>query len=327
MSKVINYSDALKEALREEMRRDPSIFIIGEDIGIDGGVFGVTRGLIDEFGPERVVDTPISEDALVGLGLGAALTGLRPVVEIMFSTFLGIPMEQIFNQVAKIRYMTGGQAKVPLVIRTANALGRSSAAQHSGRTEAWFIHIPGLRVVAPATPYDAKGLLKTALRGEDPVMFFEQAFLYFKYKEEIPEDDYTVPIGKARIHRQGSDITLIAYSMMVQRALEAAAKLEAEGISAEVVDLRTLSPLDVETICESVSKTHKVVVCSEDERTGSVSAEVMATIVENAFYELDAPVLRVTAPDVPVPFSPVLEQFIIPKADDIINAAHKVLRA
>jgi pyruvate dehydrogenase E1 component beta subunit len=325
MSRMINYSDALKEALREEMTRDPNIFLIGEDIGLDGGVFKVTRGLIDEFGPDRVVDTPISEDAIIGLALGAALTGLRPVAEIMFSTFLAIPMEQIFNQVAKIRYMTGGQAGVPLVIRTTNALGRSSAAQHSGRTEAWFTHIPGVRVVAPATPYDAKGLLKTVLRGEDPVIFFEQAFLYFKYKEEVPEEDYTVPIGKARIHREGSDITLVAYSMMVQKALEAAEKLEAEGIDAEVLDLRTLSPLDVETIVESISKTHRAVICTDDEKRGGVAAEVMASIVENAFYELDAPIARVAAPDVPVPFSPVLENAIIPTAADVADAARRVM--
>jgi len=325
VSHILNYSDALKEALREEMRRDESIFLIGEDIGLDGGVFAVTRGLIDEFGPERVVDSPISEEGIVNIGLGAALTGCRPVVEIMFSSFMGIPMEAIYNQVAKIRYMSGGQADVPLVIRTANVLGRSSAAQHSGRTEAWFMHTPGVRVVAPATPYDAKGMLKTALRGTDPVIFFEQAFLYFKYKGDVPDEDYTVPFGKARIHREGTDISLIAYSMMVHKAEEAAGQLAAEGIEAEIVDLRSLSPLDVDTICTSVRKTHRAVICSDDERTSGTAAEVMAVIMENAFYDLEAPIARIAAPDVPVPYSPVMEKFIIPTAEVIVKKVHEVL--
>jgi len=327
MSHIINYSDALKEALREEMRRDPTIFLIGEDIGLDGGVFSVTRGLIDEFGPNRVVDSPISEEGLVNIGLGAAITGCRPVVEIMFSSFMGIPMETIYNQVSKIRYMSGGQANVPLVIRTTNVLGRSSAAQHSGRTEAWFMHTPGLRVVAPSTPYDAKGLLKTALRGNDPVIFFEQAFLYFKIKGEVPDEDYSVPFGQAKVIKEGSDITLIAYSMMVHKALEASEKLASEGIHAEVVDLRSLSPLDISTICESIGKTHRAVICTDDEKRGGVAAEIMASIMENAFYDLEAPITRIAAPDVPVPYSPVMEQYIIPKAEDIVRTVHEVLNS
>jgi pyruvate dehydrogenase E1 component beta subunit len=327
LSHVINYSDALKEAFREEMRRDPSIFLLGEDIGLDGGVFAVTRGLMDEFGSSRVVDTPISEEGLVNIGLGAAITGCRPVVEIMFSSFMGITMEAVYNQISKIRYMSGGQAKVPFIIRTTNVLGRSSAAQHSGRTEAWFMHIPGLRVVAPSTPYDAKGMLKTALRGEDPVIFFEQAFLYFKFKGEVPDEDYTVPFGKACIRTTGSDVTLIAYSMMAQKALEAAEILAGKGIKAEVIDLRSLSPLDIPTVCESIRKTHRAVVCTDDEKTGGVAAEIVASIMENAFYDLDAPIARVAAPDIPVPYSPVMEQYIIPKAEDIVTAAEKVMNS
>jgi pyruvate/2-oxoglutarate/acetoin dehydrogenase E1 component len=321
----ITYSQAINEALQEEMRRDAAVVTIGEDIAAIGGNFGVTKGLLSEFGPERVKDTPISEDALVGLSLGAALVGMKPVTEIMFSTFLGCCMEELLNQVAAIRYMSGGQVNIPMIIRTTNSLGRSGAAQHSGRPEAWFVHTPGLKVVIPSTPYDAKGLLKTAIRGQNPVMFFEHALLYYGAKGPVPKEDYTIPFGVADVKRQGSDVTIVAYSMMVQKALKAAEILAEAGIEAEVIDPRTLVPLDMETIINSVKKTQRLVVTSEECASAGVCAEIAFRVMAEAFDYLDAPIERVAAADVPAPFSPPLEQYILPKIEDIVKAAKKLV--
>lgn len=321
----ITFSEAVNEALLEEMRRDPRVVTLGEDIAAIGGNFGVTKGLLEEFGPERVKDTPISEDAIVGLSLGAAMVGVKPVAEIMFSAFLGCCMEELYNQVAAIRYMSGGQVSVPLVVRTVNSLGRSGAAQHSGRTEAWFVHTPGLKVVIPSNPYDAKGLLKTAIRGHDPVMFFEHALLYYGAKGPVPEEDYTVPFGVADVKRAGSDVTIVTYSMMVKKALEAAEILAEEGIEAEVIDPRTLVPLDMDTIVDSVKKTNRLIVASEECGRAGVCAEIAFRVVEEAFDYLDAPIERVAAADVPVPFSPPLEEFIMPKVEDIVEAARRLV--
>lgn len=323
----INYQQALNEALKEEMARDQRVFVLGEDIGLIGGNFGITRGLLEEFGPERVLDTPISEDGFVGASLGAAITGMRPVAEVMFSSFMGCCMEQIWNQISKIRYMSGGQVEVPLVIRTVNALGRSTAAQHNERPEAMFMHIPGLKIVTPATPYDAKGLLKASIRDPNPVIFFEQCFLYFTAKGHVPEEDYTVPLGKADVKRRGTDVTIVSYSAMVYKALEAADVLSDRGVEAEVVDLRTLSPLDRETLLESVKATGKVVIAEDDCKFGGVGAEVSAIIMEEAFDYLDAPVLRVATRDVPTPFSKPLENYIMPTVEDIVAACGKVAGA
>ncbi len=315
---------AINEALRQEMRRDPNVYVIGEDVGVFGGCFGVTAGLIDEFGPERVVDTPITESALVGNALGAAATGLRPVAEIMFMDFVGVTMDQIYNQAAKMRYMFGGKAKIPMVIRAACGAGGSAAAQHSQSLEAWFMHVPGLKVVAPSTAYDAKGLLISSIRDDNPVIFVEHKFIY-DLEGEVPEDIYTVPLGKADVKRQGSDVTIIATMAMVHRALEAAEELSKEGISVEVVDPRTLQPLDGETIIESVKKTHKVVIVHEAVKFAGPGAEIAAMIAEEAFDYLDAPIKRVAAPFTPVPFSPVLEQEYIPSKEKIIAAVKEAV--
>ncbi len=315
---------AINEALRQEMRRDPNVYVIGEDVGVFGGCFGVTAGLIDEFGPERVVDTPITESAIVGNALGAAATGLRPVAEIMFMDFVGVTMDQIYNQAAKMRYMFGGKAKIPMVIRAACGAGGSAAAQHSQSLEAWFMHVPGLKVVAPSTAYDAKGLLISSIRDDNPVIFVEHKFIY-DLEGEVPEDAYTVPLGKADVKRQGSDVTIIATMAMVHRALEAAEELSKEGISVEVVDPRTLQPLDGETIIESVKKTHKVVIVHEAVKFAGPGAEIAAMIAEEVFDYLDAPIKRVAAPFTPVPFSPVLEQEYIPSKEKIIAAVREAV--
>lgn len=322
----MNYAEAINQGLREEMQRDDRVVALGEDIGVQGGNFGITKGLLEEFGPERVRDTPISEAAIISLSLGAALCDTRPVPEIMFSSFLGTCMDEIFNEAAPLRYMSGGQISVPMVIRTVNVLGRSSAAQHSGRPEAWFAHTPGLKVVVPATPYDAKGLLKTAIRDDDPVMFFEHVFLYYGEKQEIPDGDYTIPFGSADVKREGDDITVVAYSIMVKKALEAAEILAEEGIEVEVVDPRTLVPLDTATIAESVKKTHRVIIATEEAKTAGMGAEIATRIMEEAFYYLDAPIVRVAAPDVPAPFSPTLEKQIVPESEHIVNAARKLMQ-
>ncbi|RPI54885.1 MAG: alpha-ketoacid dehydrogenase subunit beta, partial [Chloroflexi bacterium] len=308
-----------------EMRRDPMVVTLGEDIGLIGGNFGVTKGLQAEFGCDRVRDTPISEDAIVGLSLGAALVGVRPVAEIMFSTFLGCCMEELVNQVAAIRYMSGGQCTVPLVVRTANSLGRSGAAQHSGRNEAWIMHTPGIKVAIPATPYDAKGLLKTAIRSNDPVLFFEHAIAYYGIKGPVPEGEYTIPFGVADVKRPGRDVTIVAYQVMVKKALEAAEILAERGIEAEVIDPRTLVPLDMETIVKSVKKTNRVIVASEEARTAGVCAEIGFRIMQETFDYLDAPVERVASADVPVPFSPPLEKQMMANSQDIVAAAERLL--
>lgn len=315
---------AINEALRQEMRRDANVYVIGEDVGVFGGCFGVTAGLIDEFGPERVVDTPITESAIVGNSLGAAATGLRPVAEIMFMDFVGVTMDQIFNQAAKMRYMFGGKAKIPMVIRMPCGAGGSAAAQHSQSLEAWFMHVPGLKVVAPSTAYDAKGLLISSIRDDNPVIFVEHKFIY-DIEGEVPEEIYTVPLGKADVKREGDDVTVVATMAMVYKALEAAEELAKEGISVEVVDPRTLQPLDNETIINSVKKTHKVVVVHEAVKFAGPGAEIAAMIAEEAFDYLDAPVKRVGAPFTPVPFSPVLEQEYIPSAEKIIAAIREVV--
>ena len=317
--------EALREALREEMNRDKTVFLLGEDIGrYWGGAFGVTKGLAEEFGDERVRDTPISESAIIGVGVGAAITGMRPVAEIMFGDLSALAMDQICNQAAKIRYMFGGQAKVPLVIRTPFGAGVNIASHHSQSLEAWFMHTSGLYVAVPSTPYDAKGLLKTAIRGDNPVFFVEHKLLY-PVKGVIPEEDYTVPFGRADVKREGADVTIFATLYMVHKALAAAEKLSKEGINAEVVDPRTLSPLDKSTLVKSVKKTGHIVIVTEDCKTAGVSAEIAAVVAEEALDYLDAPIKRVAEPDTPIPFSPPLEQFVIPDEKSIIKAVKETI--
>jgi pyruvate dehydrogenase E1 component beta subunit len=321
----LSYRDALREALREEMRLDPSVFLLGEDIGkCWGGAFKVTAGLAEEFGDERVRDTPISESAIIGTAVGAAITGLRPVAEIMFGDLTALAMDQIANQAAKIRYMFGGQARCALVIRTPFGAGVNIASHHSQSLEAWFMHVPGLYVAVPSTPYDAKGLLKTAIRGNNPVFFCEHKLLY-PIEGEVPEEDYTVPFGKADVKKEGSDATIVATLYMVHVALKAAKSLEKEGINAEVVDLRTLTPLDKQTIMRSVKKTGRIVIVSEDCKTAGVSAEIAASVAEEALDYLDAPIKRLAEPDTPIPFSPPLEQYVIPNEKTVIKAVKEVM--
>ena len=321
----ITYREALREALREEMRRDQSVFLLGEDIGrFWGGAFKVTDGLAQEFGDERVRDTPISESAIVGTAVGAAITGMRPVAEIMFGDLTALAMDQIANQAAKIRYMFGGQASCPLVVRTPFGAGVNIASHHSQSLEAWFMHVPGLQVAIPSTPYDAKGLLKTAIRGNNPVFFCEHKLLY-PIEGEVPEEEYLIPFGKADIKKQGSDVTIVATSYMVHKALNAAETLEKQGIEAEVVDPRTLTPLDKASIIASVKRTGRLVIVSEDCKTAGVSAEITAIVAEQAIDYLDAPIKRVTATDTPIPFSPPLEQYVIPNEQSIIKAVKEVV--
>lgn len=322
----ITYAQALREALREEMKRDESVILIGEDIGIHGGAFSVTKGLIEEFGPERVRNTPISEAGFVGAAIGAALTGLRPIAEIMYIDFSTIAMDQIVNQAAKLRFMTGGKTCVPLVLRTQGGAGRGNAAQHSQSLEAWYAHIPGLLVVMPSSPYDAKGLLKSSIRDNNPIIFIEHKLLYAT-KGEVPDEgqEYLVPIGKADIKRKGSDVTIVTWSLMVRKALSAAEMLAEDGIAAEVVDVRTLRPLDTETIVESVKRTGRCIVVHEACKTGGFGAEVVARVVEEAFDYLDAPVLRVAAADTPIPYSKTLEDWVIPSEADIVSAVRRVV--
>jgi len=321
----ITYRESLREALREEMQRDPRVFLLGEDIGrYWGGAFKVTEGLAQEFGDERVRDTPISESAIVGTAVGAAITGMRPVAEIMFGDLAALAMDQICNQAAKIRYMFGGQVSCPLVVRTPFGAGVNIASHHSQSLESWFMHVPGLYVAAPSSPYDAKGLLKTAIRGSNPVFFCEHKLLY-PIEGEVPEHEYLLPFGKADLKKEGADVTLVAISYMVHKALNAAALLQKEGIDVEVVDPRTLTPLDKATITGSVKKTGRLVIVSEDCRTGGVSAEIAALVAEEALDYLDAPIKRVASPDTPIPFSPPLEQFIIPNEQSIIKAVKEVV--
>ncbi|MEM3816102.1 MAG: pyruvate dehydrogenase complex E1 component subunit beta, partial [Candidatus Bathyarchaeia archaeon] len=320
----INYRQALNEALREEMLRDERVFIMGEDVGIYGGAYGVTRGLYDEFGPERVIDTPISEAAIAGAAAGAAMTGMRPVAEIMYIDFITLAMDQIVNIAAKNRYMFGGKSIVPVVYRTQAGAGRGIAAHHSGSWEAWFVHAPGIFVVMPSTPFDAKGLLKTCIRDNNPILFIEHKMLY-NVEGEVPEVEYTVPLGVADVKRQGTDVTIIAYSRMVHFALEAAEELSKEGIEAEVIDPRTLKPLDIDTIISSVKKTHRAVIVHEACKTCGFGAEIAALIMEKAFDYLDAPVVRVAGADVPIPMSPVLEAEVIPSKEKIIDAVKSII--
>ena len=320
----MNIAQALNHALRLEMERDPDIYVAGEDVGVYGGIFGVTKGLYDQFGPRRVRDTPITESAIVGSAVGAAAAGLRPVVELMFVDFIGVAMDQLYNQAAKMKYMFGGKATIPLVLRASCGGGRGSAAQHSQSLEAWFMHVPGLKVIMPSTPYDAKGLLISAIRDDNPIVFLEHKMNY-ALEGEVPEEAYTVPIGKADIKREGEDVTVVATAKMVQLAVEAAEILAADGISVEVVDPRTLSPLDEETILESVKKTHRLVIVHEAVKFAGSGAEIAAMVAEHAFDYLDAPILRVAGAFHPIPFSRPLEMDYLPDENNIIEAVRKVV--
>lgn len=323
--RTLTFANAINEALRQEMQRNPKIFIAGEDVGLYGGIYGVTAGLFNEFGEERVKDTPISESAIIGMAVGSAAAGLVPVVEIMFVDFIGVCMDQLLNQAAKMKYMFGGKAKLPMVLRTTEGAGHGAAAQHSQCLDAWFMHVPGLKVVVPSTPYDAKGLMITALRDENPVVFLEHKFLYGTVEGDVPEEEYTIPFGMADVKREGTDVTVVATMHMVHKALGAAAQLEKEGISVEVVDPRTLTPFDEDTIIDSVKKTHRLVVVTEEVAHAGSSAEIAARVADKAFDYLDAGIKRVTAPFTPVPFSPVLEQEFIPSEAKIIAAIREVL--
>jgi len=323
-TREISLAQAVNEALAEELRRDPAVFIIGEDVAEAGTPFKVLNGLVDEFGPERVIDSPISEAGITGLGLGAAMTGMRPVVDVMFGDFLTLVMDQLANQAAKIHYMSGGRLKAPLTVRTTLGATRRSAAQHSQSLHAWVAHIPGLKVVLPATPYDAKGLLKTAIRDDNPVVFFEDKMM-FATKGPVPAEEYTLPFGVADVKREGEDVTIVATSSMVYVALEAAELLATEGVSAEVVDPRTLVPLDREALVASARKTGRALVVDEGHQSYGASAELAAVIAEGAFWELDAPVKRAGAMDVPIPFSPVLEDQTVPTAASVFQLAKSLV--
>jgi pyruvate/2-oxoglutarate/acetoin dehydrogenase E1 component len=316
----LTFAQAIREALAEEMRRDSTVFILGEDVAEAGTPFKVLSGLLEEFGKERVLDTPISEAGFTGLAVGAAMTGMRPVVDIMFGDFITLTMDQMVNQAAKVHYMSGGKWRVPMVMRTTMGATRRSAAQHSQSLHAWFCHVPGLKVVLPSTPYDAKGLLKAAIRDENPVVFFEDKMMY-KLKGPVPAGDYTVPLGVADIKRVGEDITLIATSSMVQVALGAATLLEEIGISAEVADPRTMWPLDEKTLIESAKKTSRVIILDEGYERYGVTAELASVVATGAFYDLDAPVKRMGAMHVPIPFSPPLEDATVPTEQTVFEAA------
>jgi len=316
----LTFAQAVREALSEEMRRDPNVCIMGEDVAEAGTPFKVLSGLVEEFGKERVLDTPISEAGFTGLAVGAAMTGLRPIVDIMFGDFITLTMDQMVNQAAKVHYMSGGKWKVPMVMRTTLGATRRSAAQHSQSLHAWFSHVPGLKVVLPSTPYDAKGLLKAAIRDENPVVFFEDKMMY-RLKGPVPADEYTIPLGVADVKREGSDITLVATSSMVQVALGAATMLEGAGISAEVIDPRTTWPLDEKTLIDSVKKTSRAIVLDEGYERYGVTAEIASVISVGAFYDLDAPVKRMGAMHVPIPFSPPLEDMTVPTENSVFEAA------
>ena len=318
--KEMTFGEAIKEAISEELRRDPNVFVMGEDVGPAGTVFKVLTGLYDEFGSERIIDTPIAEAGIMGLGVGAALTGMRPIVDIMFGDFMTLAMDQVVNQAAKLCYMSGGQASVPITIRTTIGAGRSSAAQHSQSLHAWLAHIPGLKVVMPSTPADAKGLFKTAVRDNNPVVIYEDKMMY-ALKGMVPTDeDYTIPLGQADIKREGDDVTLIATSSMVHVALEAAQHLSEQGISAEVVDPRTLVPLDEETLIQSVVKTTRAVIIDEGHRGYGITGELASIAYQGAFDYIDAPITRLGAMDVPIPFSKPLEDATIPNVENVIKA-------
>ena len=320
----INYAEALCEAMAEEMRRDPRVVLWGLDVGPYGGAFAATKGLYEEFGPEQVIDMPISEAGYVGAGVGAAITGLRPIVELQFSDWITIAMDQLVNHAAKIRYMFGGELAVPLVLRAPVGGYLSASADHSQSFEAWFAHVPGLKVVLPSTPYDAKGLLKSAIRENNPVIFFEHKKLY-EMKGAVPEEEYLIPLSEADVKRQGRDATIVTYSYMVAKSLNAAERLAQEGISVEVLDLRTVDPMDEEAVIQSVRKTGRLVVVQEAPLQCSVSSEVASIVMERAFDDLDAPVVRVGAKGVPVPFGHDLENFVLPQEEGIIAAVKKVM--
>lgn len=319
----ITFSQATLEAMSEEMKRDERIFVMGEDIARQGGIFGQFKGLADEFGSDKIRDTPISETAIMGAAVGAALAGMRPVADMHFADFMGVCMDEIFNQMSKVRYMFGGQCTVPVVVRAPDGIANRAAAQHSQSIEAWFLHMPGVKVVAPSNPADAKGLLKAAIRDDNPIIYFENKILY-REKGPVPEGEYIVPIGKANVAKEGKDVTIISYSIAMKHAFRAAETLAKEGIDAEVIDLRTISPFDKETILESVKKTHRLVIIHEAIKQGGVGGEIAAFIAEQAIDYLDAPILRYGAPFVPVPFSPPLEDAYKMKTSDIVEGIRKM---
>jgi len=319
----MTYAEALREAILNEMRRDPTVFLLGEDIGRFGGTFGVTRGLIDEFGEDRVRDTPISETAITGVSIGAAATGMRPVAELMFMDFVTVAMDQLVNQAAKMRYMFGGKITIPMVLRMPAGAGIQAAAQHSQSLEAWFTHVPGLKVVYPSTPKDALGLMISAIRDDNPVVFVEHKVLY-SMKGDVPDNNEPIPLGVADTKREGSDVTVVATGLMVHKALKAAEILSKEGIEAEVIDPRTLFPLDKEKIFNSLKKTHKVVIVTEEVKRGSWGGELAALIAEEMFDYLDAQIVRIGALNTPIPFTTVLENAVIPNEEDIIKAVRAI---
>jgi pyruvate/2-oxoglutarate/acetoin dehydrogenase E1 component len=322
----LTYLEAVREALWQEMERDERVFVIGEDVGVYGGAFGVTRGMVEQFGPQRIIDTPISEYGIAGAITGAALTGMRPVGEIMFMDFTTLAMEQLVNQAAKMRFMFGGMIEVPFVLRCPAGSGSGAAAQHSQSLEAWFVHVPGLKVVMPSTPYDVKGLLLASIRDPNPVIFVEHKLLY-KTKGPAPEEPYTVPLGQAEVKRVGRDLTIVATSIMVIRALDAAAQLAEEGIEVEVVDPRTLKPLDADTIIRSVSKTGRVLIVHEACKTGGFGGELAAVIAESeAFDYLDAPIVRLAGRDMPIPYNRTLEYHTVPQVEDIVEKARDIVQ-
>lgn len=321
----LTYMEALREAIRQAMEKDDRVFVIGEDIGTYGGAFGVTAGLVDQFGPDRIIDTPISEAGMAGACIGAAITGMRPIGEVQFSDFVVLSMEQLVMQAAKMRFMFGGKAQVPLVIRLAGGSGTGAAAQHSESLENWFVHVPGLKVIMPATPYDAKGLLLAALEDNNPIMFFEHKLLY-KTKGEVPEEMYTIPLGQSHVVREGKHLTVIATSVMVIRALEAATILAKEGIELEIIDPRTLKPLDMDPIVKSVIKTGKAMIVHEAVKTGGFGGEISARIMESdAFGYLDAPVIRLAGLDMPIPYNRTLEYHSVPQVENIVEEARKLV--
>ena len=320
----LSYAEALNEALREEMRRDDRVIVFGEDVGVLGGVYRVTKGLLEEFGPERVLDTPISEAAIAGTAIGAALMGLRPVAEIMYVDFLTLATDMIITHAAKARFMSGGQVKLPMVIRTQYSLGRVHGCQHSQFLAACFLQSPGIKVVLPGTPRDAKGLLKSAIRDDDPVLFIESGALY-RMKGPVPEDEYLIPLGRCDVKREGDDVTIVAVARTVVEALKAADRLAEEGLSAEVIDLMTIQPMDYDTIVKSVMKTNRLVIADDSVKTCGISAEVSAYVSEFAFDYLDAPIIRVNSPPLPIPFSPQLEKQYMVDADKIVDAVKRLV--
>ncbi|MED0658748.1 MULTISPECIES: alpha-ketoacid dehydrogenase subunit beta [Bacillus] len=331
--RLLSGNKAVAEAIRLELERDPNVFVMGEDVGAYGGIFGATEGLFQKFGPERIMDTPISETAFIGAAVGAAADGMRPIVELMFVDFFGVCMDQIYNHMAKIPYMSGGRIKLPMVLMTGVGGGYNDAAQHSQTLYATFAHLPGMKVVAPSTPYDLKGLMISAIRDDNPVVFmFHKTLQGLGWMDQldasvghVPEEAYTVPIGKAKVVREGTDITIVGIQMTVHHALEAAKKLEQQGIQAEVIDLRSLVPLDRETILQSIKKTHRLLVVDEDYLSYGMTSEIAAIAAEDGLYDLDAPVKRLAVPDVPIPYSRPLEQFVLPNADKIFHEAIKLV--